>query len=142
MNFGKGILIGFILFAIFITTLAVLCMMEEVGLVSKTYYNDELHFSEVMEKRDNTAKLPYKPSIKTEEGKLRVTFRDWNKISEGEVKLVRPSDSHLDEIFPVQPTSDSVQVFQLKKWKTGLYHFRMTWTMESKNYLFEEHLLL
>lgn len=142
MNFGKGILIGFIAFAGFIITLAVLCMREEESLVSNTYYQDDLHFSEVMEKRENTAGLKQKPSVKAAHGKVWVTFCDWSKITKGEIKVVRPSDARLDEIFSLPKSSDSVQVFQLKIWKAGLYHFRMTWTMEDKNFLFEEQFLL
>lgn len=142
MNFGTGILISFVLFAVFIAVLAALCMREGEELVSKTYYNDELRFSEVMDKRDNADRLPHKPSVEAGDGNVRVTFRDWNKISAGEVKMARPSDAGLDEIFPLPTSRDTVQVFQLKKWKTGLYHFRMTWTMENKNYLFESQILL
>jgi hypothetical protein len=42
MSWGKWIVVSFLLFAGFIATLVTICMKEDVGLVSSSYYDEEL----------------------------------------------------------------------------------------------------
>ena len=44
MNWGKSIVLSFILFAAFIGTLVTVCIRQDISLVSKDYYEEELQY--------------------------------------------------------------------------------------------------
>ena len=44
MNWGKSIVLSFVLFAAFIVTLVTVCLRQDISLVSKEYYKEELQY--------------------------------------------------------------------------------------------------
>ena len=44
MNWGKSIVLAFVLFAVFIGVLVAVCVREDISLVSRNYYNEELDY--------------------------------------------------------------------------------------------------
>jgi hypothetical protein len=142
MNWGKWIIVSFISFAAFIATLVVVCVRQDVNLVSKDYYKDELAYQNQITRLTNAASLTAKPEITLSGNELQVHFSQFQSIKKGELKLFRPSDEKLDQQFMVEASVDSVQHFTLKDVHKGMYKARLRWTMEEKEYYLEKIIII
>lgn len=143
MNWGKSIVLAFVLFAVFIGVLVTVCVRQEVSLVSKTYYQEELDFQAQLDRERNTAALIDRPDIQVgEDQSLKITFTGFSQLEKGRLSLYSPSDATQDKTFPLQPTGATDQVFPIGKLKKGKYIARMTWTMHDKEFYYETTLYL
>jgi len=137
MNWGKGIIAVFILFAIFIGTLVTVCVRQDISLVSNTYYQDELAYQKQIERILNTERLPNKPAMRIADGQLEIHFIYSDTLQSGELKLFRPSDISMDKSFVLQSSENGVQHFDLSQLPAGMYKARMSWMMSGKEYYLE-----
>lgn len=142
MNFGKWIFVSFVLFAAFIATLVGVCVRQDVNLVSKEYYSDELKHQQKMTHIQNVRLLAEPPEISVTENVVKISFPQFEKIEKGELHILRPSDEHLDHKFRLASIKDTVQYFPLKPWTPGLYRASMEWTMGGRDYYFEKLIVL
>jgi hypothetical protein len=143
MNWGKSIVLAFVLFAAFIGVLVTVCVRQEISLVSKNYYQEELDFQAQMDRKRNTEALIDRPEIQVgEDRSLKITFAGFSQLEKGRLSLYSPGDATQDKIFLLQPTSAPDQVFPIGKLKKGKYIARMTWTMHDKEFYYETTLYL
>ena len=142
MSWGKGITIAFVAFAIFIASLVTVCVRQDISLVSKTYYEDELNYQEQIDRMNNAASLTERPSILSRDGRLEVRFHAFGKIEAGELVVTRPSDTRYDTKFGVGAGSDSIRVFDLAGYPAGLYNTSLKWKMDGKEFLVKEPIIL
>jgi hypothetical protein len=143
MDWGKGIIAAFIFFALFIGVLVAVTMKEDIGLVSKTYYAEEIDYQAQLDRKNNTERLENKPEITIEQNQyLKVYFPSVSMVEGGEVKLFRPSHDNLDQRFQLRSSSDSVQVFYLEPLTKGSYRIKMKWAMEGKEYYMEKMVVI
>ena len=143
MNWGTWIITAFVLFAVFIGTLVTISMRQDVPLVTKEYYYEEIHYQDQLDRKQNAARLDTLPVITIEDGAwLQVQYPAFSQITEGKIKLFRPSDAALDQTFTLTGTSDSVQKFALQTIKKGLYKAQMQWSMNGKEYYIEKVMVL
>ncbi len=138
MSWGKWIVISFVLFAGFIGTLVTVCVRQDMSLVSKEYYQDELDYGKQVARLANTKTLPQPPAISVKSGKLIVEFVDFPKLTEGTLELFCPSNANFDKDYSIPVTAGSEQDFDISDVPHGMYKARMKWTMESKEYFVEE----
>lgn len=139
MNFGKWIVVAFILFAIFIGTLVTICIRQDISLVTKDYYKEELAYQDQIARVNNAAQLNEKPSITIRDQKyLEVTFNQFNRIDNGQLKLFRPSDASLDRVFELTSSKNHSLLFDIAGLSTGMYRAQMRWTMEGKEFYIEK----
>jgi hypothetical protein len=139
MNWGKGIVLSFILFAGFLAVMVTIMMREDIGLVSKQYYQDDLQYQQKYERKQNTENLELKPAVSIEERKfLKVYFPSVSYVEAGAVTLFRPSSDKLDQQFQLRASADSVQVFTLKPLQPGTYRVKMEWKTEGKEFYLEK----
>jgi hypothetical protein len=135
MNFGKWIVVAFILFALFIGTLVAVCLRQEVSLVSKNYYQEELAYQDQIERISNTNHLAEKPRIAKREGQLHVTFNNDLKIQKGQLKLFCPSNPKMDKEYSI---SGNAQLFDITSLHPGMYKAKLLWSMGGKEYFLEQ----
>jgi hypothetical protein len=135
MNFGKWIVVAFILFAAFIGTLVAVCIKQDVNLVSKNYYQEELAYQDQIERISNTTHLEDKPKIAKGEDVLHVTFNNDLKIQKGQLKLFCPSNPKMDKDYNI---SGNAQSFDISSLQPGMYKARLLWTMGGKEYFLEQ----
>jgi hypothetical protein len=129
MNWGKSIVLVFIGFALFIGVLVTVCVRQQVSLVSKDYYQEELNYQQQIDELNNAAALQSKPVIFVDRKHIQVSG-----IQNGELNLLRPSDSRFDASFVV----DSIKTFDLSKYPSGRYNASLRWEMDGKRYLVRE----
>jgi hypothetical protein len=138
MNFGKWIVVAFVLFATFIGTLVTICVKQDISLVSQSYYNDELKYEAQIMRINNTSQLSEKPTIVKVQGNVRIHFADQVKIQDGELRLFCPADPKMDKAFSLSPASGNTQLFDITPMRAGMYKARLLWTMDGKEYFVEE----
>ena len=138
----KWITLSFILFALFIGTLVVVSMKQEVSLVSKDYYQDELKHSEKMQRMNNASALVAKPELSFEGNKVKLSFDQFSAIENGKLTVQRPSQAALDFQFEVQSGSAPSQYFELQQWEQGLYRVGFAWSANGSEYYVEKLLVL
>lgn len=138
MSIGKWIVVAFVLFGGFIATLVTVCMKQDISLVSKDYYKEELAYQNQIQRIANTAQLKDKPVITTSGNSLNITFAKLPTIEHGEVKLFCPSNDTMDRTFAVTATNTTTQTFDLSALQRGMYKARFHWQMEGKEFYQEE----
>jgi hypothetical protein len=138
MNPGKWIVVVFILFAAFIGTLVTVCVREDISLVAKDYYNQELVYQEQISRMNNAAALTEKPNIIVTQDFIRVTFDSLSFVEHGKLDLFCPSDSKMDRSFEIQESDDQQFTYALTGLKSGMYRVKLLWSMAGKDYYQEE----
>jgi hypothetical protein len=137
MNWGKSIILAFILFATFIAVLVTVCMRQDVSLVTKDYYQEELKYQDQIERMANTATLASKPVITSTERRLTLAFDQLPNIEGGELKLFCPANAAADKTFALNATTGTTQVLGTDL-PQGMYRARMTWRMQGREFYIEE----
>lgn len=138
MNFGKWIVVAFILFAAFIATLVTICVRQDISLVSKDYYKEELGYQDQLHRLNNTAALNDKPVIKVTGHTLQIEFDQFSKIENGELKLFCPSNAKMDRTFSVAASGETTRVFNVNAMQKGMYRAKLFWKMNGKEFYQEE----
>lgn len=136
MNFGKAIVLSFVLFALFIGVLVTVCVRQDVSLVSRDYYQQELDYQQKLNKPNNAGDLKTPPEITANAGHVSVIFGE-TSVEGGELKLLRPSDARLDRRFSLAPAIGK-QEFDAATWQPGVYRASLTWTSDGKDYVLEK----
>lgn len=142
MNFGKWIVVAFVLFAGFIGTLVTICVRQDITLVSRDYYKEELVYQDQISRIENAGLLEVKPEILFEGNRLKLVYDDLSQIEKGTLNLFRPSDSALDEQFDIAAGAQTSREFSLRNPAPGLYRARLTWLQHGKEYYMEKVIIL
>ncbi len=133
MNWGRSIVLVFIGFAVFIGVLVTVCVRQNISLVSKDYYAEELNYQQQIEEMNNAAALDQRPVLTVHNKQIEITG-----IQQGELKLVRPSDARFDAKFNITETN----AFDLSEYPTGKYNITLRWQNAGKNYQVRESITL
>ena len=144
MSWGWRITLLYSGFACMILFMVYLTMQENVDLVSKDYYKQEIDFQDRIDSRQNSKALADKFSVSYLGGtKLKIHFPcDLPSGGVGKILLFRPSDAFLDEQFDyIADTSCNTQI-QLTKACPGLYVVKSELIAGGKKYYFEESFFL
>lgn len=138
MSIGKWITFAFILFAGFIATLVVVCMRQDISLVSKDYYKEELAYQQQIERLNNTANLSAKPVVSITNQSLHISLDNAPGIEQGEIKLFCPSNASMDRTFTLTKDKGIDQNFDLTGLQAGMYRVKFSWSMQGKDFYHEE----
>ncbi|HEU5290471.1 MAG TPA: FixH family protein [Cyclobacteriaceae bacterium] len=142
MNWGKWIVVSFILFAIFIGTLVFVCVREDISLVANDYYKQELDFQKQIERDKNTLALSVKPDISVVNSSVLIAYKELSNLQQGELKLFKPSNAASDLIFAIKSTADTVLIFDLHDHEKGMYKAQFKWSMNNREYYLEKTIYL
>jgi hypothetical protein len=138
----KWVVVAFVFFGLFMGTLVVISMREDINLVSSDYYQQELNHQNKITQQENANQLTEKPQLSFENNSVKLLFPFSSSIEKGELTVMRPSDDRLDQHFELNAMEGDSQLFPLKVWEKGLYRVSLTWSMEGKDYYFEKILVL
>ena len=138
MNWGKWIVVAFVLFAVFIAALVTVCMCQDVSLVSKDYYKQELAYQDQIERISNSNSLDSKPSFSIASDTLQLQLNSAVQLDRGELELFCPSNEKMDRHFIVEPGIPSPQKYALTGLQRGMYRIKLTWHMNGKEFYQEQ----
>jgi hypothetical protein len=142
MNWGKWIVLSFVLFAVFIGTLVVICVKQDVNLVSGNYYQEELAYQQQIERIENANRLQDQPKMMIVGHDLEIQFEGFKNLDQGQIDLFRPSDTRFDRKFVLQNSAGKRQLFDVSMLPKGMYYARMKWSMHGKEYYIEQSITL
>jgi hypothetical protein len=139
MNWGKSIVLAFVIFTVFIATLVTVCVRQDISLVTKDYYQEELAYQGQIDRMAHTAMLSEKPDIKIQHGNLLiVSYEDFARVQSGSLQLFRPSDPAMDRQFKFRKTAETSLYFSTDGMKKGMYRARLKWTMDGNDFYLEK----
>lgn len=139
INWGTGIVIGFIVFIVFIMFMVVTMMTDknyEHDLVTKEYYKAELAYQEEIDAETNAQSLSEKVNIKNNSDGITITFpKEFNHSNIiGTVSFYRPSNKKLDFDFPIVLSSNALLIPD-NRLLEGRWDIKVNWTYEGVHYL-------
>lgn len=136
MNWGKRILILYVAFMVMILVMVFRTMNENVDLVSKDYYQQELKFQQQIDRSQQSQSLAEQPKVQVKNGAVEIKFPESlakEKLT-GKIDFYRPSDSSKDLKFEIQTDSTGTQFVPATNMLTGVYNVQLTWEASGKNY--------
>lgn len=146
INWGKGIVIAFVLFISFILYFVMKVQTNhkyDNELVVDKYYQKELLLNSQIKREENAQRLTEQVSITTDETSIIVEFPptfDYSKIK-GKVSLYRPSSQKLDFETPVSLSSPRLLIPK-SNLADGRWDISIEWNYQGKEYLNKETLYL
>ncbi len=142
MNWGTKITLSFIVFAIMIFTMVYISMNQDVNLVAKDYYKQEIKYQAQIDRIKNTKLLEERPVIELDRKQLKVivTFPQelTGTIVDGEIHLFRPSDYTRDFKSKLILDGNNQVIISLAGKAKGLWKVKLTWRDNEKEYYDEK----
>ncbi|UHG93545.1 FixH family protein [Spirosoma oryzicola] len=141
MNWGKTIILVFVLFAGFIGTMVYRMTRERVDLVSDNYYQNEIdyqqHIDRVTNARTNdSVTMTYQADLE------RVVVVLPSDLRKGEINFYRPSDRQQDFRVAIPARHAIRQIISTKDLDKGIWRVQFTWSDGQREYYKEEQLFL
>jgi hypothetical protein len=135
-NWGTKLLIAIILFMGLIFYLVYLSTKQDLNLVEKDYYPKGLKYQTRINEIKNA--VPFKDQIQIiqTDDDIILTLPDINPDS-GTIVLFRPSNERLDINSDINPVTLHKMYFPYKKFKKGLYKYKIEWFENGKGYYLE-----
>ncbi|MBK6730551.1 MAG: FixH family protein [Bacteroidetes bacterium] len=143
MNWGKSIVLAFVIFIGFIMYIVIRSAQESVDLVSEDYYNEELKYQDVIDAEINT--LPFKDSIRIEQIAQTIEMEFPDEIivdAEGEIYFFRPNDIKLDKKILLQTDVNGLQIIGADQFIPGMYVVKVNWNKNGKTYFYQQNIFL
>ncbi len=128
-----GLYVGFV---ILILSLVSMAMRQNVDLVSKDYYEQELNYQDKIDKTNRSRSLKEPLSWEVKQGVLALKFPEQFKGQKinGSIYFFRPSDAAMDKIIAMPTDTSSVRNISTNKLKKGLYKMQVSWEVDKEEY--------
>lgn len=125
------IVVAMVLFMGYIAMFVYKAMNQEVGLVSKDYYQQEIKYQDRIESVRRTQALGDVMLNYSENGKtllLQMPATYQGMTLNGTVTLFRPSNDQLDKEIPLQLGRDYSQILDVNGLESGLWKVRVSFS--------------
>jgi hypothetical protein len=141
-DWGKGIVVAFIMFCSFVVTIVVLAFQEDFDLVSETYYQDELTYQQRINDKDNLRDSGLKLDLRQEVEHLVINFPDSEREITGVIHFYNPAKAILDKKFPIALNELNEQFIDKSDLAKGRFKVQVSWDADGKGYYQEEEVFL
>lgn len=140
MNWGKAIILSFVLFATFILTIIYKMMNQRVDLVKEDYYVEELNYQKQIDRISNAKNVQSATVLKysAETNEIVITLPE--SVKKGDVMFFRPSDKSLDFKKSFKETHTlSIPTSTMAK---GRWKVQVFWSDGQSEYYKEEEIFI
>lgn len=141
MNWGKAIILVFVLFAGFIGTMVYLMTRQHIDLVSENYYQDEIAFQQQID-RVNNARRNATATMTYQSDRQQLVFVLPANLRKGEITFYRPGDQRQDFHLKIPADHPTRQVIPTNTLAKGNWRVQFTWTDGRLEYYKEEQIFL
>ena len=136
-----AIVVAMVLFMGYIAMFVYKAMNQDVDLVSKNYYEQELEYQDHIDKVGRTVAagdvaLNYDAEAQTILLQLPASMK--GQVISGRIILFRPSNDKLDQELPLQPGRDLSQLIETAKLEKGLWKVRVNFSAGDETYYTEK----
>ncbi|MTI31566.1 FixH family protein [Xanthovirga aplysinae] len=141
MNWGKSVALAFVLFAIMIIGLVVVCVKQDVNLVAEDYYKQEIAYQDRIDEIQNAKQMETKIQfvLNKKEHMANLVFpkEAGQEDLHGEIHFFRPSDASMDRKVVLALDLNGQQQIDISKLFPGYWKMQLSWTANGKRF-FEE----
>lgn len=142
INWGTKIMLAFICFAGLIATMITICIKQDISLVAKDYYTQEIAYQDQIDRIKNAQALgDRQPDIAYENGELAITVPH-GKVITGEVHFFRPSNAALDKKYVLKVNARGHQAFDMSGFQKGLWKIKINWQEGGVEYYKEKTVVI
>jgi hypothetical protein len=142
-SWGTGILFVYLGFAAFMIGLVVLCIrQDDIFLVDKNYYIEELAYQTKINKINNTQRLAAPVMYILAKSELQIGYPAQARPTTGTVQFFRPSNGSLDKKYQAKANVAGLQFISINGLKSGLWRVKIDWESNGLNYYSERDLIL
>lgn len=129
MNWGHGIIIGFGLFVAYILYFVFASYQQEMDLVSEDYYAQEVNYQDRIDQTENGLEWENEVQLQGVASGLQISFSEAAiaGLSQGTVKIFRPSDVKLDLTLPLTLDTSGQMTISAQLIKQGRYEVQFFW---------------
>lgn len=141
MNWGKSIVLTFIVFAGFIGTMVYKMTRQSVDLVRDDYYQTEMTYQQQIDRKANTSRRnPVNVTYEAAQQQLAIALP--TTLRKGEVHFYRPSDRQLDFNVSLVDKHTGSQTVSTARMLRGYWRVQLTWSDDQRDYYAEQDLFL
>lgn len=144
MHWGYRIAALYLGFVVFIISLVTLAMRQHFDLVASDYYQQEMKYQEVIDKKENLKALSQPISVRTQKNNQIVlfTFPPEIKNPKGEIYFYRSADSRKDFSQPVFIDQNHTQAINYSGLEKGIWKIKLDFSDADKPYYQEFNVYL
>jgi hypothetical protein len=142
LNWGKGIFLSFIVFALIMAYIVIFPFNQKVELVTDNYYEKEIKYQEQIDKQERTALLSESLSVTNDLKELKITFPPSYQNVTGEILFYRPADAKKDFSLPISADSSGSQLIDISPLIPGYWKIKILWSMNGTHYYYEKNIMI
>ncbi|GAB3020738.1 hypothetical protein GCM10027185_17480 [Spirosoma pulveris] len=142
MNWGKAIILVFVLFAGFIGTMVVRMSRQSIDLVRDDYYQDEMAYQQQIDRVANAREFDPAAYIQYQTERQQVKLRLPDSLQRGTLTLYCPADRKQDVRLPLTAATQVITVVPMQKRQRGLWRAQLAWSDGKREYYTERELIL
>jgi len=144
MNWGKGIVVAFTLFAAFIIYLVIRSTQVQVDLVAEDYYAREVAFQSHINKVERAKRLKEKISWQVTGNQVNMHYPAAISTDDlaGTIRFYRPSDQQQDFSTALELKPGNRQTISFASMPTGLYRLQLDWSLGGVTYFQEGNIVI
>jgi hypothetical protein len=144
MNWGRSLILVFVVFAAFMGYLVYRASGTHFDLVSKEYYKDELRYQDKIDGFRNAAALDAVQLRVDSAGILQIRFPEQmkGKPVQGSLWLYCKMDAGKDVHIPLAEDTTALRVFNVSGRPSGKYLAKLHWEVLSVPYEFEQEIII
>jgi len=142
MNWGKSIVLTFILFAGFIGTMVFWMTRQRVDLVRDDYYQTELEYQQQINRLNNTARQGQTAPMTYEPSRQEVAVVLPQTLRKGEITFYRPADRREDFKLVIPDQHGTRQVISTERLSKGYWKVQLTWSDGRLEYFTEKEIFV
>ncbi len=137
-TWGTGLLITIILGVSFFVSFILFSLTQDINLVSKDYFPEEIAYASKLDKINNADKLAEKISLKKENDKIIITYpKDKSNNISGKILLYYVTSYRHDKTVTIKPDNTGKQIINIGDIQKGRYYIKIDWASDSINYFQE-----
>ncbi len=143
-NWGWGILIFYIFFAIFLVGNIVYSTHIRNDLVVDDYYENELIYQQQIDKMTRTKEDMAMPELIQGAATIALKFPDIREKADvaGKIHFYRPSNASQDIFYNIALNDNYFQTIDISKFPKGLWNLKIDWSVKDVSYYYEEEIII
>lgn len=136
MSWGVKIAILYCSFVALIVSMVFLSMNQQVDMVTKNYYEQELLYQDRIDAINRTTALEEQLSwvISGNQVTLKFPLSAKGKINSGTMYFFRPSNEADDRTLKLEPDTSLVRTLSLPEMNPGFYQLKVNWKSGDQEY--------
>ncbi len=143
-NWGTGIALFYASFALAMIGLVIKSSQQEVGLVKKNYYDDDINYQKHFDKLQNTKNLKNNLVIDlvNQGAEVSLKFPAETPQPIGKVTFFRPSKTGIDKAIDIQVNDKNEMLVPTSILDKGVWKVQAEWVALEKGYYKEQNIFI